>query len=129
MTVASADGITFEQAAAILGCSTSQVLRYAVEGRLAGGDEPHRRWEHRWISRAATEELAREVYDWRKRQGDDSYWVTGKRAADILGVNVARLGQLVAKGFVPFVVHVDGTRLYRREQLEVVANARDARWH
>ena len=47
----------------------------------------------------------------------------------ILGVNVARLGQLFAKGFVPFVVHVDGTRLYRREQLEVVANARDARWH
>lgn len=67
------------------------------------------------------------MYDWRKHQGDESYWVTGRRAADILGVNVARLGQLVSKGFVPFVVHIDGTRLYRRQQREVVANARDAR--
>jgi hypothetical protein len=27
-----------------------------------------------------------------------------------------------------FEVHVDGTRLYRREQVDVVANVRDARW-
>jgi hypothetical protein len=42
---------------------------------------------------------------------------------------VARLNQLAGKGFLPFEVHVDGTRLYRRQQLEVVSNARDARWH
>lgn len=29
---------------------------------------------------------------------ENSYWVTSKRAAEILGVNVARLNQLVAKG-------------------------------
>jgi hypothetical protein len=43
-------------------------------------------------------------------------------------VNVARLNQLAAKGFLPFASH-DGRRFYRREQLMTVANARDARWH
>ncbi len=47
--------------------------------------------------------------------------------AAILGVNRARLNQLAAKDFIPFEVHADGTRLYRRQQLEVVANAREAR--
>ena len=44
-------------------------------------------------------------------------------------MNVARLNQLVAKGFLPFEVHADGRRIYRREQLLTVANAREARWH
>jgi hypothetical protein len=44
-------------------------------------------------------------------------------------VNVARLNQLATKGFQPFELHADGSRMYRREQLEVVANAREARWH
>ncbi len=60
---------------------------------------------------------------------DTSYWVGATQAARILGVNVARLNQLVAKGFVPFEVHADGRRIYRREQLLTVANAREARWH
>ena len=129
--MASIDGITFKQAAAILGCSTSQVLRYAAEGRLSGrdGSRTHRRWEHRWITRRAAEDLALELYDWRKDRGPHSYWVVGKRAAEILGVNVSRLNQLATRGFLPFVMHSDGTRMYRRKQLEVVANARDARWH
>jgi len=37
------------------------------------------------------------------------------------------LGQLAGKGKIPFDVHADGTRLFRREQLTTVANARDAR--
>ncbi len=43
--------------------------------------------------------------------------------ATILGVNRARLNQIAAKDIIPFEVHADGTRLYRRQQLEVVANA------
>jgi hypothetical protein len=50
------------------------------------------------------------------------------RTKGILGVNHTRLNQLAVRGFLPFEMHADGTRLYRREQLEVVANARDARW-
>ncbi len=57
----------------------------------------------------------------------DGYWVTGKRAAAVLGVNEARLRVLAGKGFIPFENHADGTRLFRREQLEVVAQSRDAR--
>jgi len=40
---------------------------------------------------------------------------------------VARLNQLVAAERIPFEVHTDGRRIYRREQLLTVANARDAR--
>jgi hypothetical protein len=46
----------------------------------------------------------------------------------MLGVNRTRLNQLAVGGFLPFVLHVDGTRLCRRAQLQVVANARDVRW-
>ena len=58
---------------------------------------------------------------------------TGSPARERLtcsGVNVRkRLNQLVAAGFVPFEVHADGRRIYRREQMLTVANAREARWH
>ncbi len=81
------------------------------------------------LSRADVEALALRNYRHRRRRDDaKSYWVTNERAAAILGVNVARLNQLAAKGFLPFEVHADGTRLYRREQLLTVANARQARW-
>ncbi len=58
-----------------------------------------------------------------------SYWVGATTAAELLGVGVARLNQLVAAERVPFEIHTDGRRIYRREQLLTVANARDARWH
>lgn len=119
------DPVTLRQAAHILGCTPATVRRHVLAGRLPTG-EPQR---HRTLSRADVEALALQVYDHRRHRDDpDSYWVTGQRAADILGVNIARLNQLVAKGFLPFEVHADGTRLYRREQLAIVANAREARW-
>ncbi len=70
-----------------------------------------------------------EVYR-RTQHRDDvtPYWVTGKRAAELLGVNVSRLNQLAARDGAPYVVHADGTRLYRADQLRVVGNARAARW-
>ncbi len=87
------------------------------------------RKRHQTLSRADVEALALQVYEHRSHRNDaESFWVTSQRAADILGVNIARLNQLVAKGFLPFEVHADGTRMYRREQLSVVANAREARW-
>jgi hypothetical protein len=63
----------------------------------------------------------------RTHQGDvDPYWVTAQRAAEVLGVNVTRLNQLATRGFPPFETTNSGTRLYRREQLQVVAHARAA---
>lgn len=56
-----------------------------------------------------------------------SYWVTRAAGRHVLGVNRAMLAQLADKGALPFEVHADGTRLFRRKQLATVANARDAR--
>ena len=59
----------------------------------------------------------------------DGYWLTGQRAAKVLDVSVAQLNILAGQGLLPFETHADGTRLYRRQQLEVVARARAARWY
>ena len=120
------DGITYKEAARILGVTTSTVRRHVLAGRLPQTRPVNRRM----LSQAEVEALALVSYEHRRHIAEEeSYWVTGRRAAAILGVNLARLNQLAAKGFLPFAVHADGTRLYRRRQLEVVANARDARWH
>lgn len=39
-----------------------------------------------------------------------------------------RLNQLATRGYLPFETHVNGTRMYRRAQLVVVAQARDVKW-
>ncbi len=120
------DGVTLAEAAWIVGCSLRTLVRHMDAGRLTAA-EPHTR---RRVSRAHAEALAlklpssRVVFD-----PDASYWLGATRAAAILGVNVSRLNQLVAAGRVPFEVHADGRRMYRREQMLTVANAREARWH
>lgn len=113
------DPVTLVQAAAILGCSTSTVRRYVVAGRLAchGG-----RYEHRSLSLTDVEQFATQVYRWRRHVDDPAaYWVTGQAAADVLGLSRARVTQLAVRDRLPFVVHCDGTRLYRRAQLVIVA--------
>jgi hypothetical protein len=88
------------------------------------------RQTHRTLSRADVEALALRTYAYRKHIGDPgSYWVTGQRAADILGVNMARVRQLAYAELIPAERHADGTFMYRRDQLMTVANAREARWH
>jgi hypothetical protein len=82
------------------------------------------------LSRADVEALALRTYAYSKHVRDpDSYWVTGQRAADILGVNMARVRQLAYAGLIPSERHADGTFMHRREQLTTVANAREAQWH
>lgn len=121
------DPVTYAEAAHILGVTSSTVRRHIVAGRLPA----HRKsGKHRTLSRADVESYAARTYRYKLHIDDtDSYWVTNLRAADILGVSRPRLNQLAAAGLIPFEVHADGTRLYRREQLMTVANAREARWH
>lgn len=120
------DPVTLDEAAHILGCSKSAARRRI----LAAGISSAGRYQHRSLSREAVEGLALTIYRWRDHIHEpESYWITGQRAADVLGVNVSRLNALVAKDRLPYVEHNDGTRMYRRLQLEVVATARDARWH
>ncbi len=118
------DGVTLHEAAHICGCAVNTVRRIEA-GRLPAGP----RHERRRVSRADAEALAlRLTSSLLAFDPSSSHWVTAKGAAAILGVGVTRLNQLVAAGYVPFERHVDGTQLYRRRQLEVVANAREARW-
>ena len=74
------------------------------------------------------EAIARSSYRWKRHTSDaHSYWVTSGQAAEILSVSIPRVKQLAAAGRLPFVAHDDGTRLFRREQITTIANAREAR--
>lgn len=91
--------------------------RTGVVGRLPSpGTEPGRGGSHRGLLQGHA------------RRCNAKASASVKTAAAILGVNVSRLNQLVAADRVPYEVHSDGRRIYRREQLLTVANAREARW-
>lgn len=91
------------EAARILGCSSEEATAL-----LDGGP----------ATRESVEELALRNYRWRRHVDDpDSYWVTLKQASTILGVPPERVKQMLESGDVPYVVHKDGVRLMRREQL------------
>jgi predicted HTH domain antitoxin len=103
--------LTSEDAARILGCRPEE-----VSGML----------DDRAASLEYVEELALEHYRWRAHVDDpQSYWVTLKQAAAILGVSPQRVKNDLAQGLVPFVVHRDGVRLMRREQLEAAGERPD----
>ena len=119
------DGVTLDEAAHIVGCSRRTLVRHIETGRLPAAE----RHVKRRVSRADAEALALQLPSSRLAfDPDTAYWVGATQAARLLGVNVSRLNQLVAAGRVPFEVHADGRRMYRREQVLTVANAREARW-
>ncbi len=115
------DGLQLAEAARILGCSIGTVRAHVAAGRLPSAG----RYLHKALARADVEELACEVYRWRKHLADDeAYWITSQRVADLLGVSRSRVSALSTRGLLPYVKHRDGVRLYRREQLKVMARAR-----
>ena len=119
------DGVTLAEAAHIVGCSTRTLVRHIDAGRLPAAE----RHLKRRVSRADAEALALQLPSSRLAfDPETSYWIGATQAAILLSVNVSRLNQLVAAGRVPFEVHADGRRMYRREQMLTVANAREARW-
>jgi hypothetical protein len=95
--------LSVAEAARILGCGTDEVPAL-LDGQPA--------------TRESVEQLALEHYRWRRHVDDpDSYWVTLKQASLVLGVSPQRVKQLLESGEVPYVVHRDGVRLMRREEL------------
>lgn len=101
----------------MLGCLEATVRRYVYSGAIRELASRSKRN----LLRADVERLAGEVYDWRKHYDDPrSYWVTDQPAAEILGLSLPALRQLTEAGRIPYVRHRDGTRLYRRRQLETV---------
>ena|SRR6478752_4430532 len=113
------DPIVVTEAADILGCTVETVQRHVDAHRLHEGSQR----ERHVMSRGEVETLAGVggLYPWRQHLHDStSYWVTGAGAARVLGVSTGRLNQLADAQRLPFVRHEDGTRLYRRAQLEVM---------
>jgi predicted site-specific integrase-resolvase len=58
----------------------------------------------------------------------EAHWIGTRSAAQILGVSVRRVRQLAALGLLPAMHDTRGNLRFRRAQVEVIANARDARW-
>lgn len=105
------DAITLLQAARLLGMSEVSVTRFRREGllvRLPG---------HPSYSRSDVEAFR------------DNPWINGRQAAEVLGVSRARVSELARDGRLPTHLTASGRRMYRLRQLEVVANARDVRFH
>lgn len=113
-------GLTAAQAAEIINATPNAVYRLVYKGDLAKPVK-HQRGGLQLVD---VERASLDRYRPGRRR--HPYWCRAREAAEILGISVSRVGQLAAEGRLPFVVH-HGQRLYRRGQLEVIANARDAR--
>jgi len=59
----------------------------------------------------------------------DNPWLNGSQAAGILGVSHNRVSQLATDEKIPAHRTTSGRRVYRLRQLQVVANARNVRFH
>lgn len=104
------DAITRAEAAALLGISEDSVSRLRREG-LVGTREGLPSY-----SRA-------EVVAYLNNP-----WLTGVQAAEILGVGHTRVTQLANADRIPVRRTASGQRVYRRSQIEVVANARHVKY-
>ena len=117
--------VTVAEACRILGCSHLTYRRLTHEGKLPPRDESR----HRTLPIDAIEAAAAEVYRWRRHLNDaNSYWVTAQPAAQILNVSIEQVETVLAGERLPFIDHVDGVRMYRRDQVDEVAAARAHRW-
>jgi hypothetical protein len=66
----------------------------------------------------------------RRYNGPNSYFVTTAGAAEVMSISRPRVIQLGNKGVIPFLARrCNGYRLYRRHQIELIANSRLARGH
>ena len=113
-----ADAITRDEAAPILAVHVATVDRMIRRGVLTR----RRKYATGQLSREQVEQLAMTTRPVRQLI-DGDYWVSRRGAATVLGVSERRVTQLTGADRLPYVVHRDGWRLYRREQVEVVGNA------
>jgi excisionase family DNA binding protein len=103
------DAITWRAAATILGIGMRRVGALVAERHLTRGQ----RWQHRQLSRSEVEQLA--LRRWNPRTAATNfYWLGTKEAAQLLGVNRARVRQLVAAGMLPFEQTPHGYPFRRR---------------
>ena len=101
------DAITRPEAAALLGIGERGVARLRREGLLV-----EVRGGRRLYSRSEVEAFLEDP------------WINGVEAARILGVSHNRVSQLAAAEKIPAHLTASGQRVYRANQMKVVANAR-----
>ena len=115
-------GITAKEAAGILDVTSQSVHKYVCAGIIPKAEKN----AHGGLDRDAVEQVSLTRLPLRRRPGPHPYWATTREATEILGVSRARVRQLAERGRIPAVWH-EGHWYFRRHQIEVVANARDAR--
>lgn len=105
------DAITLREAAEIVGVSTETIRRWKREGLVMG-------YRHGRTAYSRSEALSLR----------ENPWITGVAAARILGVGHVRVSQLASASKIPVHETPSGERVYRKLQIEVVANARRLRY-
>jgi hypothetical protein len=110
------DGISGKEAGRILGIRELSVSRLINQGVLPKAV----RGQRFGLARAEVERIALERF-----RAPHSYWCTRGDAAQILGLDVTRVQQLVDQGVVPAVQHT-GHWYFRRHQLAVIASTPEA---
>jgi excisionase family DNA binding protein len=112
------NGISGAEPAQILGLASEfSVYRLVSQGVLPKA----RKYAKRGLDQADVERVALDRW-----KPGHSYFATTTEAAELLGVTRNRVQQLVDRGFLPAIRH-DGRWFFRRHQVEVVVNAREAR--
>src|SRR3954452_4860003 len=112
-------GLSSAEAARILGVQPNSVDRLVSRGVL----HKEIKRQRRGLDLTDVETLALQRYI-----PGRPWFATNREADQILGISRSRLNQLVNAGRLPFVEY-RGRRYFRRQQIQVIANARNARWH
>jgi excisionase family DNA binding protein len=112
-------GLSAAEAARILGVRAGTVHQWVAKGVLPKSVK----WQRYGLDRTDVENLALQRYT-----PGHPWFATNREAAQILGISRERVKQLVDTGRLPCVEY-RGRRYFRRQQVQVIANARNARWH
>ena len=115
--------ITAAEAAAILGMQLESVCDAASKGRLPRHASGHvrRAYDHAEVEAMSLARL-------RHRQHEPHpYWATTEEAAVVLGVSRSNVPLMMVSGRLPYETAANGRRYVRRQQLEVIANARETK--
>ena len=119
MTSEPIPGLSAKEAAVILDVTPRYVDRLVSDGKLPKAV----RHAKAGLDRDVVEQVSLD----RMRPGRaHSYWATSREAAEVLDLTRRQVSNLAIAGQVPAVAH-QSRWYFRRSQLAVVANARDAR--
>jgi len=119
MTTEPIPGLSAKEAAVILDVTPRYVDRLVSDGKLPKAV----RHAKAGLDRDVVERVS---LDRLRRSRPHRYWATSREAAEVLNLTRRQVSNLATTGHVPAVAH-RGRWYFRRSQLAVVANARDAR--